>query len=86
MFQAKYEELVNHKNDKLYSQDSALCDGTGRDVCMFQAKYQELANHKKDDLYSYNVVLLHDIALWDGAGCDMRVSGQVPGAGELQKW
>ena len=60
-FQAKYQELVNHKNDKLYSQvipnhklyspdtvllhDIALCDSTGCDACMFPAKYQELLNH-----------------------------------------
>ena len=60
-FQAKYQERVNHKNYKLYSQviandklyspdtvllhDIALCDGTGCDACVFQAKYQELVNH-----------------------------------------
>ena len=35
--------------------------------------YQELLNHKNDKLHSYNVILLHDIALCDGAGYDMCV-------------
>ena len=87
--QAKCQELVKHKNDKLCSQvianhklyspdtvllhDIALCDGAGRDMGVFQAKYQELLNHKNDKLYSCDTVLLHDVALGDGTGCDACV-------------
>ena len=49
-------------------------------MCAFQAKYQELMNHKNDKLYS------PDIALCDGTGHDVCISGQVPGADEPQKW